>query len=274
MTPSIDIPDPSPFLPPSVRDKVQNYVFLRAVEWLNWPAFITQPIVPAVFIFVTWWYMLVALLALGTLWALIRESCISFSLASRLCLFAAWLRWPVAITCGAILIIRRQYWIAPLAGLWPVVLVLIPSSLIQSRGALHRIHAKMDAQYHRLLLELNHHAYSIIETAFGVCGFNLNPSSASKPSVPPETQGLGLENLSVEALKALTEPTLLDPSAMPSLSPEMLKLLQRPSPGLPDRIREATSPLSKPEITPTGPETPNSNVLHDHVTDTSDNDRC
>jgi len=46
-----------------------RWAWLRAVEWINWPSFITQPVVPVVLYFFDWWWMVLAVVALGYVWS-------------------------------------------------------------------------------------------------------------------------------------------------------------------------------------------------------------
>jgi len=75
------------------------WCYLRAIEWQAWPAFLSQPIVPLIFIFVPWYYVVLAVIILSWLWAGVRHNFVSPPLAELAVLFVKlkWLTIPVAV---------------------------------------------------------------------------------------------------------------------------------------------------------------------------------
>ena len=53
-------------------DEVRRWLWLRAMEWDAFPAYISQPIAPILFIFYPWYLVLLAVLCIGLIWCLIR----------------------------------------------------------------------------------------------------------------------------------------------------------------------------------------------------------
>jgi hypothetical protein len=76
-----------------------TWCYLRAIEWKAWPAFISQPIVPIFFIFFPWYLILLGLVILSWLWATVRHSFVSPSMAEMGVFFVKlkWITIPVAV---------------------------------------------------------------------------------------------------------------------------------------------------------------------------------
>jgi hypothetical protein len=49
------------------ESEMRRFLWLRAAEWKNWPSFISQPIVPVLFIWFPWFYVLGVVLFLDIL---------------------------------------------------------------------------------------------------------------------------------------------------------------------------------------------------------------
>src|SRR5947209_15517766 len=97
---------------------VQRWLLVRAVEWSNWPTFVSQPIVPVLFLIFPWYYVVLVLAATDLGWATIRYNFINVALA-RWGVFVAQLRWPSALICGIYLLFHRSYLAGVIALLWP-----------------------------------------------------------------------------------------------------------------------------------------------------------
>jgi hypothetical protein len=57
---------------PNDNSNAENlrWCHLRAVEWVSWPIFIAQPIVPIALLFYPWWVIASAVLSVSVLWEL------------------------------------------------------------------------------------------------------------------------------------------------------------------------------------------------------------
>jgi hypothetical protein len=115
------------------ESEIQRLLWLRAVEWANWPSFLTQPLVPILFIFLWWPYVLAGVLVLDVLWASIRYSYVNMQLANVGALFVVWLKWPATISAAIYLCIQGRYITGIFALIWPWLagLVCLPAKIGQ-----------------------------------------------------------------------------------------------------------------------------------------------
>lgn len=99
--------------------ETEKWLHLRAIEWANWPAFLSQLVAPILFVFYPWYGVIVGILIVSALWCLVRDSFTSPALANAGCLAVAWMKWPPAIICSVYLIVRHSYVASVLAIAWP-----------------------------------------------------------------------------------------------------------------------------------------------------------
>src|SRR4029450_9751118 len=113
--------------------ELQRWLHLRAIEWAAWPAFVTQPVIPILFIFFPV-LSVIGILIADFIWRFIRYSFVSPSLADAGASFVIFLKWPCAIGSAIYLFIDQQYGSAILALLWPVLASFLsaPVSLLAS----------------------------------------------------------------------------------------------------------------------------------------------
>lgn len=111
---------------------VQRWLYLRAIEWTNLPAFVTQPIIPVLLLFVLWWATILGVVAVTFIWSLARYSLINVRMANYCSLFVIIFKWPVAICSCVYLVIQGRYALAGVALLWPMLAALtsLPISLV------------------------------------------------------------------------------------------------------------------------------------------------
>jgi len=107
--------------------EIKRWIWLRAIEWETFPAFITQPLVPILFIFYPWYGVLLVVLGLCLAWCLIRYRCVSVSLATFACLFVIYCKWPSAIGSSVYLFIHHQPFAAVVGLFWPLLAGFIPA---------------------------------------------------------------------------------------------------------------------------------------------------
>ena len=103
----------------------QRWIWLRAVEWLNWPAFLSQLVVPILLIFFSWIYVLAAVVLLGIVWSTMRYRFVWVAPLNSAANIVTWLKWPIAVGSAAYLFIHDQIGVALLALLWPMLAGLI-----------------------------------------------------------------------------------------------------------------------------------------------------
>ena len=111
--------------------EMKRWLWLRAVEWDAFPAFVSQPIAPVLFIFFPWYYVLLVVFVLGLLWCLVRYAFVSVFAATIACLAVVWLKWPAAIGGSIYLFFHHQVIAGLVALLWPVLagFVTIPGMI-------------------------------------------------------------------------------------------------------------------------------------------------
>ncbi|SRR6266542_1980935 len=111
--------------------EIQRWLHLRAIEWSGFPSFISQIIVPILFIFYPWWQVVLGVVLVGLVWCVVRYWFISATILDTVCLAVVWLKWPVAIGSAIYLFVQRQF-VAGVVGLiWPVVagLTILPGQI-------------------------------------------------------------------------------------------------------------------------------------------------
>jgi hypothetical protein len=112
--------------------ELQRWLHLRSIEWANWPAFLSQPVLPILLIFFRWPFVLGGLVAIDILWAALRYSFTSPALSNAGCVLVVWLKWPAAVGSGLYLFfVTRSYGLGILALAWPILagLVCVPGKV-------------------------------------------------------------------------------------------------------------------------------------------------
>lgn len=110
-----------------------TWSYLRAIEWNAWPVFVSQPIIPILFLFWPWLIVIVSLVILNLIWAfLVRHNFVVPHLAYFAPLFVQlkWVTVPVAVV---ILMIRGNYILAAVSLFWPLlagIVGYVPGSLV------------------------------------------------------------------------------------------------------------------------------------------------
>jgi hypothetical protein len=102
-------------------DEINRWLHLRALEWVSFPAYLSQPIAPVLFLFYPWYFVVLAVFVLGLIWSLIRYSFVSARLAMAACTAVVLLRWPAAVGSSVYLFIHHQHVAAVVALIWPLV---------------------------------------------------------------------------------------------------------------------------------------------------------
>jgi len=100
--------------------ELQRWVTLRALEWANFPAFISRPIVPVLLVVYPWYYVLGGLVAAEVLWCAVRYSFVNILLI-RVAVFLALLSYPVALISSGYLFWNGRWGVGALAFVWPLL---------------------------------------------------------------------------------------------------------------------------------------------------------
>ena len=106
---------------PAEHTDQENLIWcrLRAIEWNAWPVFMSQPIVPLLFLIWPWWVIVVDLIVINVFWGLfIRYKTVIPALAEFGVYFVKlkWLSVPFTVV---FLIMRGQYYLAAVTLFWP-----------------------------------------------------------------------------------------------------------------------------------------------------------
>jgi hypothetical protein len=105
------------------RENLQ-WTMLRALEWEAFPAFISQPVVPVLFIFIPWYYAVGGVIVLSWIWAALRHVFVSI-LLSELGFFFVKLKWLTIPFGTAYLFYTGHYVLAVVSLLWTVLASLV-----------------------------------------------------------------------------------------------------------------------------------------------------
>jgi hypothetical protein len=100
--------------------EIRRWLWLRAVEWKGWPTFVSQPVIPVLFIFYPWFWVLGGLFFLNVLWAGLRYRYINVAAVTNAVYFVSFCKWPTAIVSAAYLFLHRSYLAGSLTVAWPL----------------------------------------------------------------------------------------------------------------------------------------------------------
>src|SRR5208282_5151508 len=102
-----------------------QYSWLRAVEWINWPSFISQPIVPVLLYFFNWPWVVLSVIIIGHIWRiLVPRRFIWFRLADLGPIFGK-LQFITCPVMAFLLWQKGDPWNAGFALLWPIAINVI-----------------------------------------------------------------------------------------------------------------------------------------------------
>ena len=86
--------------------------------------FVGQLIAPILFLAFAWWHVTIVVVVLTWLWDLVRYRFVSIALVGVGPLVII-LKWPVSIGIGLYFLIRGNYQLAIVSGLWPVITLVL-----------------------------------------------------------------------------------------------------------------------------------------------------
>jgi hypothetical protein len=110
------------------QDEVMRLCWLRALEWLSWPAFLSQPVLPMLYLFWPWYSVLIGVAIVSIAWRFVRNKFTSYRLASVGCLFVR-LKWPTIFTLAIYFLLHGKYFLSALTLVTPLVaMAMIPLS--------------------------------------------------------------------------------------------------------------------------------------------------
>jgi hypothetical protein len=100
--------------------ELQRWLMLRALEWANYPAFVSRAIVPVLLLFYPWYAVIGGVVATEIVWCVVRYSFVSI-LLTRAAVFLSLLAWVVAPVCAGYLFWHGRWVVGSIAFLWPVL---------------------------------------------------------------------------------------------------------------------------------------------------------
>ena len=118
-------------------DEIVRATWLRAVEWVQWPAFVSQPILPILALFFTPWKIFVGLIICGYLWMFIRYQIASYRIATAGCLFVR-LKWLSCPAVAVYFLINRR-WIEAVFSLCSPIVAQLAMLFIHPTGQIGRV---------------------------------------------------------------------------------------------------------------------------------------
>jgi hypothetical protein len=101
--------------------ELQKMITLRAIEWTNWPRWLSPLFVPIALIWIDWKEVILGQLVLDMAWLFVRYKFHSFKAADAGAMMVHIWKWPVAIIASVVLLWHRQYAISVLSLLWPIL---------------------------------------------------------------------------------------------------------------------------------------------------------
>ena len=101
--------------------ETKRWLWLRAIEWNNFPTFISQPILPIMLIFFPWYKAIASVIFLDILWSWIRYSYVNATISDIGSIFVIFTKWPASIGSAIYLFLHKHPILAIVALLWPFV---------------------------------------------------------------------------------------------------------------------------------------------------------
>jgi len=129
--------------------ETRRWLWLRAIEWCGWPAFVSQLVAPPLLIYFNWYLAWIGLLIVDLAWQLLIHVFVSPWLAHFSCISVVWFKWPVTICSGVYLCIQGRYLIGLLALCWPLLcsFLTIPSRAVMEALGLRRHFGDIELQF-------------------------------------------------------------------------------------------------------------------------------
>jgi hypothetical protein len=106
-------------------EEIRRMLWLRAVEWSNWPAFVSGAVAPILLLWIPWWKVLLGVVAINTLWAAVRHRIHSLKIANLVAILVTPGQWVVTLICMLAQAVHRHWALAALSLCWPFLCGLI-----------------------------------------------------------------------------------------------------------------------------------------------------
>jgi hypothetical protein len=113
-------------------EEIRRMLWLRAVEWCNWPAYLSLVAVPFLLLAFTWWKVILGVFVANTLWAPFRHRIHNLRVANSAALVVAKGQYVAMAGCSIVQAFHRHWGLALLSAAWPLLggLVSFPGGKI------------------------------------------------------------------------------------------------------------------------------------------------
>ncbi len=102
-------------------NEIKRWLWLRAIEWGAFPAYLSQPVAPILFILYPWYFVVLGVVTVGAVWCFVRYLFVSVNLAGAVVIPVVWLKWPAAIGSSIYLFVHHEPAAGVVALIWPLV---------------------------------------------------------------------------------------------------------------------------------------------------------
>ena len=102
-----------------------HWARLRAIEWKALPAFISQPLVPALLLSFAWYEIILGIIIAAIIWVPIRWRFMSIPVASASAIFVTFVKWPAAIAMGTFFLYKGLWLNSFISFFWPFLVLLV-----------------------------------------------------------------------------------------------------------------------------------------------------
>jgi len=93
--------------------------WLRSVEWNAWPAFVSQPGVPLLFLIWPWWIVLISLILINVSWGLFIRYNVVIPAIAEFGVYFVKLKWITVPVAAIYLMMRHEYLLTVITLFWP-----------------------------------------------------------------------------------------------------------------------------------------------------------
>lgn len=116
-----------------------KWAYLRALEWANFPAFISQPIIPVLLVFLNWKLVLGVFIIISILWnftlryrRFLNVSALSYPI------YFVMLKWITGPISAYLLYMNEHVWLALIALFWSFISTILANIPPPMTGRIQR----------------------------------------------------------------------------------------------------------------------------------------
>jgi hypothetical protein len=127
--------------------KARLSVGLRAVEWEIWPLFLSNTLVPLLYLMFDWWLVWLLVLAASIVWLPFGHRMPVLPLAQLGYVLVRFTRWPAILGVGIYLLLERNIWLGIACFLTPLLATLLGMAFPKNRDRLRRLEDRFWSQF-------------------------------------------------------------------------------------------------------------------------------